>query len=120
MANDIHVWLPDDMAAALKARAEHEMRSVTNMACVLIQRGLAVPGNALVAAEDRPRVGRPRTRASISDGPVAQLGARRNLTPEVAGSSPAGTANIPVTGTEFPVREVHQRGQGAGMRKTRS
>lgn len=53
-----------------------------------------------------------------TDGP--QLEARRFPKPEDAGSSPVGTANIPLTGTEFPVREVHQRGQGAGMRKTRS
>lgn len=57
MANDIHVWLSDEDAEALRARAKRETRSTTNMATVLIRRGLAVDD---AADEDKPKRGRPR------------------------------------------------------------
>lgn len=44
MATDIHVWLPDDEAAALKSRATLEDRSITNMARKLIREGLQKSG----------------------------------------------------------------------------
>ena len=40
MATDIHVWLPDDEAEALKMAASREARSVTNMARVFIRDGI--------------------------------------------------------------------------------
>lgn len=61
MKNDIHVWLSDEDAAALKARAAREVRSITNMATVLIRQGLAVLPH--LVDEEKPKRGRPRKAA---------------------------------------------------------
>lgn len=59
MANDIHVWLSDDHAEALRDLAGREMRSITNMASVLIQQGLEAAGVAIGVDAARPKRGRP-------------------------------------------------------------
>lgn len=57
MANEIHVRLSDEDAEAVRTRAQREVRSITNMATLLIRRGLSIKD---AADEDKPKRGRPR------------------------------------------------------------
>lgn len=58
MRKDIHVWLSDEEAETLRDRARREIRSITNMATVLIRRGLAAEDDT--TTEAKPKRGRPR------------------------------------------------------------
>lgn len=79
MANDIHVYLSDEDMKALKVRAGREMRSITNMALVLIRQGLSRGDST--NAENRPRPGRPPNGRALTTSEIAsrerQLAERR-------------------------------------------
>jgi len=63
MPNDIHIYLTDEEDTALRAMAAKEVRSLTNMARVLIGRALgtdwSVAPNLEVPKRGRPRKDKP-------------------------------------------------------------
>lgn len=100
MTKDVHVFLSDEDAAALTARARREVRSVTNMAHALILSGLRDDRPVMVAP---PRRGRPpKPIVDLSDDGLADMVDRERLTPRSV------LASMPVL-TDFPVRTVQQR-----------
>lgn len=58
MANDIHVWLSDEDVDTLRTRARREIRSITNMATILIRIGL-MSGTETISIPS-PKRGRPK------------------------------------------------------------
>ena len=63
MPNDIHIYLTDEEDTALRAMAAKEVRSLTNMARVLIGRARgtdwSTPPNLEVPKRGRPRKDKP-------------------------------------------------------------